>query len=106
MPMAQADEPTGEYGYYWYVNSSLKGSTHFEAAMAECGLYATNNPSCSGVVLQSETTTTAVYKRALSSGGLSGSTVTVSRSTCSANEDGIASCQEGYGQSEPECPQD
>ncbi|MDF1694101.1 MAG: hypothetical protein P1U47_17155 [Zhongshania sp.] len=106
MPLAQADEPTGEYGYYWYVNSSIKGSTHFEAAMAECALYAANNPSCSGVALQSETTTSAVYKRALSNGSLSGSTVTVSRSTCSANEDGIASCQEGYGQSEPECPQD
>lgn len=91
------DSNDGLYGYYWSVSTNLNGSTSHQAAMAECGLYASSNPSCVDVALQSTTTTSATYKRVLSNGSLSAASIYVSRLQCTSSTLSIASCQEGYG---------
>lgn len=92
-----ADSNDGLYGYYWSAGSNLLGSTSYQAAMAECALYAASNPSCVGVSLQSSGATYAYYKRVLSNGGLSSVQVSVVRSQCTSSTSNIASCQQGYG---------
>lgn len=99
-----ADSEDGLYGYYWSAGTNLLGSTSQEAAMAECALYASNNPACVGVSLQSSGETYAYYKRLLSDGGLSIAQVFVGRYECTSQTSNILSCQEGYG--EPEMCED